>query len=172
MDKAGTEVTSGRRVAGAIRSLVNTRDLQLKCARFLHETLLVPVLMYGSETIIWREKERCRVRAVQMENLRGLLGIRGMDRFLNAWIRELCAVRKGLDERINEGILRWFGHVERMAKRVNVRECAGSHLVCRPWKRWINTGKECLRKRGLDVRQARRMVQDRSEWRGFVRGNA
>ena len=31
--------------------------------------------------------------------------------------------------------------------------------------------KDCLRKRGLDVRQARRMVQDRSEWRGFVRGN-
>ena len=30
--------------------------------------------------------------------------------------------------------------------------------------------KECLRKRGLDVIQARRMVEDRSEWRGFVRG--
>ena len=29
--------------------------------------------------------------------------------------------------------------------------------------------KECLRRRGLDVRQARRMVQDRSEWQGFVR---
>ena len=27
-------------------------------------------------------------------------------------------------------------------------------------------------KRGLDVRQARRVVEDRSEWRGFVRGNA
>ena len=32
--------------------------------------------------------------------------------------------------------------------------------------------KECLKKRGLDVRQARRMVQDRIEWRGFVRVNA
>ena len=32
--------------------------------------------------------------------------------------------------------------------------------------------KDCLRKRGLDIRQARRMVQNRSEWRGFVRGNA
>ena len=27
---------------------------------------------------------------------------------------------------------------------------------------------ECLKKRGMDVRQARRMVQDRSEWWGFV----
>ena len=54
LEESGTDWTkcskkgvSGRRVAGAIRSLVNARDLQLECARFLHETLLVPVLMYG-----------------------------------------------------------------------------------------------------------------------------
>ena len=29
--------------------------------------------------------------------------------------------------------------------------------------------KEFLKKRGLDVRQAKRMVQDRCEWQGFVR---
>ena len=45
-------------------------------------------------------------------------------------------------------------------KRVYVGECAG-------WKRWIDNVKECLKKRGLDVRQARRMAQDRSEWRGL-----
>ena len=35
------KVVSGRRVAVAIRSLVNASDLQLECARALHETLLV-----------------------------------------------------------------------------------------------------------------------------------
>ena len=59
---------------------------------------------------------------------------------------------------------------DRIAKRVFVGECAGSQSVDRPRKRWIDTVKECLRKRGLDVRQARRMMRDRSEWRGFVRG--
>ena len=38
-------MASGRRVAGAVMSLVNTRDYQLECVRVLHETLLVPVLM-------------------------------------------------------------------------------------------------------------------------------
>ena len=38
--------------------------------------------------VIWREKERSRVRAAQMDNLRGLLGIRRMDRVPNARIRE------------------------------------------------------------------------------------
>ena len=116
------KVTSGRRVAGAIRSLVNARNLQLECARILHEILLVPVLMYGVETVLRKEKERFSIRAVHMKNLRGLLGIRRMDRVSNARIRELCGVRKGLDERIDEGVLRWFGHIvkNRIAKRVYV----------------------------------------------------
>ena len=43
-----------------------------------HETLFVLVLMYGSETILWKE-EIARIRAVQMDNLKGMLGIRRMD---------------------------------------------------------------------------------------------
>ena len=70
--------------------------------------------MYGSETTLWKEKGRSRVRAVQMDNLRGLLGTRRMDMVPNARIKELCGVKKDLDERIDEGIIRRCGHVERM----------------------------------------------------------
>ena len=69
--------------------MVNAMSLQLECARVLHDSLLVPVLMYGSETVIWRDKEKSRVRAVQMENFRGLLDIRRMDKIPNAQIRQL-----------------------------------------------------------------------------------
>ena len=54
LDELGTnvaecsrKVASERKVAGAIRSLINARDLQLEYARVLHETLLVPALIYG-----------------------------------------------------------------------------------------------------------------------------
>ena len=57
-----------------------------------------------------------------------------MDRIPNARIRELCGVRKGHVERMERG---------RIAKRGYVGECAGSHSVVRPWKRWIDTVKEC-----------------------------
>ena len=40
------KMASGRMVGGNIRSLVNGRGLQLQCARALHESLLVPALMY------------------------------------------------------------------------------------------------------------------------------
>ena len=46
----------------------------------------------------------------------------------------------GVDERIDEAALRWFGHVgrmekERIGKRVYVGECAGVRSVGRPRKR-------------------------------------
>ena len=34
-----------RKVTGAIRFLVNARDLKIECVRVLHETILLPVLM-------------------------------------------------------------------------------------------------------------------------------
>ena len=35
--------------------------------------------MYCCETMLCKEMERSRIRAVEMDNLRGLLGIRKMD---------------------------------------------------------------------------------------------
>ena len=56
LDESGTDVAecrrkgaSGRRVAGAIKSMVNIRGLRRECARVLHESLLVPVLLYSRD---------------------------------------------------------------------------------------------------------------------------
>ena len=60
--------------------------------------------------MLWKEKERSRIRAVQMDNLRRLLGIRRMDRVLNACIRELCRVKtKGLMKVFSGGLAMWRG---------------------------------------------------------------
>ena len=103
-----------------------------------------------------------------------LLGIRRMEK-VPIRIKQLCGVTKSVDEKIDEGVFRCFGHVERMendriTKRVCEGECPGSRSVGRPRKRWTDTVKQCLNKRDLDVRQARIMVHDRSVWGGFVRG--
>ena len=80
--------------------------------------------------MIWEEKERSRVKAVQIETLRRLLGIRRMDKVLNARIRELCGATKGVDEMTDEGVLRWFGYVERMENgRIVKRAYVESVLV-------------------------------------------
>ena len=79
-------------------------------------------------------------------------------------------------KRLMKVILRWFSHIgsmenDKIAKRVNVEICVGSPLIGRLRKRWIDSLNDCLKKWGLNVGQPRRMVYDRDEWRGFVRGN-
>ena len=59
----------------------------------MHEKFFVPILMYGSEKMLWREKKKSSVRAVQMDNLRGLLGFMRMERVPNTRIKELYGVR-------------------------------------------------------------------------------
>ena len=48
---------SGRKVTGVFRSLVNARGLKLECTRLLHEALLVPVLLYGSKTMVSEKRK-------------------------------------------------------------------------------------------------------------------
>ena len=64
-------------------------------------------------------------------------------------------------------MIQLYGENDRIAKKVDVGECAGSRSVGSTWKRWIDTVKDYLRKRSLYVSQARRMVQNRSECKGF-----
>src|SRR5678815_5288590 len=121
LDEKGTDdaecsgkVVNCRKVAGAIKSLVDVKRLSLECARVLREDMLLPVVMYSSETMVWNKRHRSKVQCVQMNNLRGVLGVRRIDKMRNERIREMCGVKKGVNERINESMLRWFGHVERM----------------------------------------------------------
>ena len=93
-------MTRGRRVPGAIRFLVNVRGLQLECAWVLHETLFVTVLIYSSETMIWKEKIS---------------------------IRELCRVTKGLMKVFSYGSAMWREwRTIGLLRGIYVCECAGS----------------------------------------------
>ena len=56
-----------------------------------------------------------------------------------------------MDERIDDGVLRWFGYIEKMendriAKRVYVGGVKVSRSASRPRKRWIDTTKDLRKK--------------------------
>ena len=76
---------------------------------------------------------------------------------------------------MNQGVLRWFGHVERMAderlvKRVYGSDIRGVRCRGRPRKVWMDGVHEILGRRGLNIQEAKECVQDRSEWRSICRG--
>ena len=96
--------------------------------------------------------ERSRIRTVQMDNLRGLLGISMMDKVLDARIKELYGATKGLMKVSSGGSVLW-------------RECRIIGLLrgcmCGNLRAFEILQKK---KKKFDIRQTSRMVCDRSEW--------
>ena len=111
-----------------------------------------------------------------MDNLRSFLGIRS-DKVKNEKIREIVGVKKGVNELINENVLRWFGHMERMdiersVKRVYKSDCVGRNRPGKPRSRWIDNVNKVLKERGKTLASAKALAKDREKWKEFVRGNA
>ena len=119
------------RVGGELHVLLGSwlmlKVCSLSAQGGLHETLLVIVLMYCSETVIWKDEERYRIRDVQTNNILGLVGIRRMDKLPNSRIKDLYGVTKGLGTKrlvkaFSGGSAMWkdWEGNDRIAKRVYV----------------------------------------------------
>merc|ERR1712002_855444 len=100
---------------------------------------------------------------------------RRIDMVPNVRIREMCGKNVGVSERMDQGVLRWFGHVERMGnerlvKRVYDSEVRGARRRRRPRKSWMNGVNETLGRKGLNIQEAKDSMQDRNGWRSICRG--
>ena len=116
-----------------------------------------------------------RMEAVEMNCLRSICGLKKIDRFLNVGIRRRCGKNVSVSQRIDQGVLRWFGHVEgmtdeRMAKRVYECDVRGVRRKGSLRKCWMNGVKDVLTRKGLNIQEAKVSVQDRNEWHSIYRG--
>ncbi|WP_435336460.1 hypothetical protein, partial [Klebsiella pneumoniae] len=83
------------------------------------------------------------MRAVEMDMLRSVCGVRRIDRVRNEEIRGRCGVDKSLNQQVEESILRWYGHVERMddertVKKIYKSDIVGRRRRGRPRRRWYD----------------------------------
>merc|ERR1712002_1337670 len=143
----------------------------------MYEGIIEPSLLYGCETWALNKKDRKRMEAVEMNCLRNICGRRRIDMVPNVRIREICGKNVGVSERMDQGILRWFGHVERirnerLVKRVYDSEVRGVRRRGRPGKSWMNGVNETLGRKGLNIQEAKDSVQNRNGWRSICRGGS
>ena len=117
----------------------------------------------------WKNKERWRIQAVQMDNLRGMIGVKRKDKMKNEKIREKFGIKKGVLDLIDESVLRWFGHIERMpeerlVKRIYDSEWRGKNDRGRPELRWIDGVRGITKKRGVkEIKVAKGIARDRDK---------
>lgn len=57
-----SKVMQDRKIVCEIRAIMNTNGWSWECVRLLHESVLIPLslstLVYGSETLVWKEKKK------------------------------------------------------------------------------------------------------------------
>ena len=88
----------------------------------MYEGKVEPSLLNGSEVWGLNVHERKRIEAVEMNCLRNICGVRRIDRVRNEEIRRRCRKKGSASERIDQSVLRWFGHIERMEDNKLARE--------------------------------------------------
>lgn len=91
-----------------------------------------------------------------------VLSERKINKIMNKYISKLCDVRKGVNKRIKDNALRYFGRMERMD---DSDERAENQPAGKPRKRWIEAVKEFLEKRNMK----RDEKCNRREWQDFMR---
>ena len=94
-------------------------------------------------------------------------------RVRNEEVRSRAGIQRELANRVDQRVLRWFAHVERMdecrlARRVFTAEVSGRLVRGRPRLSWMDGVKVALGSRGMTVEAARLCAKDRNEWRALV----
>ena len=166
-------VNEGCKVLGALKGVMKNRGLGMNVKKVLYEKVVLPTVMYGSESWGMKVTERQKLNVFEMKCLRSMTGVSRLDRVRNEVVRARTGVRRELAARVDVNVLRWFGHVERMdnerlLKKVMNAKVDGRSARGRPRFGWMDGVKRALNDRRMDIREASERARNRNEWRMIV----
>lgn len=101
-------------------------SLQAKIGMF--EGIVVPTVLYGCESWALNAEERKRIEVMEMRCLRTICGVRWFDRITNNRVRDMCGKKRSFGERADQGVLKWYGHLERMSDERLVKKIYKSEV--------------------------------------------
>ena len=88
-EEVAHRVLEGRKVWGTMAKLWKENMISREVKRELYERVVIPTVVYGSETWSLSAQERRKIEVFEMMCLRNICGIRRVDRVRNAIIREV-----------------------------------------------------------------------------------
>ena len=184
-------VAAGRKVVGSMAGLAKSGALSSKAKLAIYDSVLVPTLLYCSESWVCQSKHMSKVNAVGMSFLRNMCGKTRLDKVENKWVMRKCGVKESVIDKYDSSVLRWFGHVERMgderiAKMIFHNRVDGRRGKGRPRTSWSDVVEKCLKKKNIrstkckrkcmkrcmNLKEASEVCQNRTLWRSLTRSVA
>jgi hypothetical protein len=163
-----------RAVQNLLSSCLLSRNVKIK----IYKTIILPVVLYGCETLSLTLREEHRLRVFENRVLRRIFGLK-RDEVIGGWRKLHNEELHGLYSspsivRVTKSRrMRWVGHVAHMGEMRNVYsilvgEPEGRRLLGRPRHRWEdNTGMD-LGEIGFGVVDWINLAQDRDRWQDLV----
>ena len=93
-------VNDGCKVLGALKGVMKNRGLGRNVKKVLYEKVVVPTVMYGSESWDMKVSERQKLNAFKMKCLTSMADVSRLDRVRNEVVRARTGVRRELAARV------------------------------------------------------------------------
>ena len=97
-------VNEGCKVLGALKGVMKNRGLGMNVKKTLYEKVVVPTVMYGSESWGMKVNERQKLNVFEMKCLRSMTGVSRLDRVRNEVVRARTGVRRELAARVDMNV--------------------------------------------------------------------
>ena len=154
---------------GALQNLNDiwkSKDIFTSTKIQLYKTLILSLLMYGSETWTLRKEDENRLLVFEMTCLRKILGVRRLDKIRNTTIRKSLNLKENLIERISLKRLSYYDHIMRMSTQrmpyITLNGMVkGNRQRGRPVKRWVDGLRNDVKKLNLTITEVSRKTQSR-----------
>ncbi len=128
-------------------------------------------MMYGSETWAMKVEDMQRLERAENMMIRCMCGVTLKDRKGSDELRQRLGI-KSVRDRVHEGRLKWFRHVERKDEGDWVSACRYMTVVGDRGKgRGRKTWKECVMDNLRKMQLRREDAQDRDVWRSGILEN-
>lgn len=154
------------------KTILGKKEVALKTKMQLYQSVLVPTLTYGMESIPLQDKHISKIQSSEMKYLRKAVNKTRRDRIRNERIREEVG-QGSLEEKIEQKQLKWWGHAFRMtedskAKQMLEVRVQGRRGIGRPRIMLEDRMEKIGRDRNRTMGEMRRMMRDRNEWRRWI----
>ena len=146
-EEVRSRIGKAARVIGALNEPVwKRKELSRRTKLKVYNAIVVPTLMYGSETWVLNKPQESAIQATEMRVLRRIAGKRMVDRVRNVEIRDELKQERVL-EKVKRSQVRWREVLqemgpERLARRVYEAEMEGRRGRGRPRKKWNDNFKQ------------------------------
>ena len=169
------------RIQAAYSSFARLRDrlwhrhgVKLSTKIAVYRAIILPTLLYSSETYILYRRHIKRLSKVLQRQLRSIMGIRWHDRISNEEVLQRAGMMS-LESTIMRSQLRWTGHVLRMNSNRLPRQTlygelkTGRRHIGRPFLRFKDTLKRQLTQAKITPDNLEKVAANRAVWRKLVR---